>query len=853
MRKRVLVLLGTVTLGLVALFSLMWLASSTSLVAHAGPAKIAPEISSHAVAVDPAAPGFHPEDSRLAATSRVLYDVDLVVVKDDDVGPISVLNAPLRADKRTAVTRLLRTAREQASLASTQHRDFVYEGDLITYTVAVVNEGADTATNVVLTETLPEHTDYVGVGWNPVNGRTFTQTVGTLLPGEGRTVYFVVRVHDPLPDGVDNLVNLICGGGDESDASTEDNCNYEDTPVRRWPLRVEKRTEDCISPGDAFSYTVTYRNRTTDTTFYDVTLTDTLDAYVGYAGGPSDGWGCAGRVCTQTIPTILPGVSDTLLLPAQLDALFPYTLQTSITNVVEISGGNRFVLVTPIAGPDLAVVKNDNVGPLPQRGRWEAVAGRLSALGLFRPLQTAQHREFVRPGERITYTILYLNDGFVPATGVVLTETLPEYTSYVGGDGWTPASGRQYTLHVGDLAPSQGGEVQFIVQVHEPFPLGEDRVINRVDIGGEMSECDLGNNWSADDTPVRTDVKLYIANRDSGTVDVFDTADFEHIKTLPVGTNPYGMAVHGDHLFVADFAEDASSGSLHVVDILSDTVVASIAGVGAHPIHVAADGGYVYVASHSGPPPITVVRAEPPWDIVTELYLNRDLTYEFGLFGATVDVKRDRIYFSKPDFGSEGIWALTPSSPTWQLDYVYPSDEAPRSILYHPTTGRVYAAFGYIDEVWAFDPSDWTLLERIPTDHQDATHPGYGAHGLAALGQCIFVSNYISESVTAVVDGSCVEGLGTGLVAPPAGPHRIYLPIVGRDLVSERRIVTIPLSGRPEGMTGAGNLLFVTLSNEDRVAVINTETLTVVGQITVTGSCPHTAILAGDIWLSSAP
>jgi hypothetical protein len=93
----------------------------------------------------------------------------------------------------------------------------------------------------------------VGIGWNLVNGRTFTQTVGTLLPGDGRTVYFVVRVHDPLPDGGDNLVNLICGGSDESDVSTDDNCNYEDTPVRRWPLRVEKRMEDCISPGDALN------------------------------------------------------------------------------------------------------------------------------------------------------------------------------------------------------------------------------------------------------------------------------------------------------------------------------------------------------------------------------------------------------------------------------------------------------------------------------------------------------------------------------------------------------------------------------------------------------------------------
>jgi uncharacterized repeat protein (TIGR01451 family) len=693
----------------------------------------------------------------------------------------------------------------------------------------------------------------VGADWTQVDTRIFIHPLTPLPPGDGRTIYFMVRVHDPLPDGVDNLVNLICGGSDEFDLNTDDNCNYEDTPVHRWPLHVEKSAEDCLSPGDAFSYTITYHNRTTSTTYYNAVLTDTLDTYVSHAGGSGDGWDCTGRVCTQTVPTIPPGVSDTLLLPVQLDTTFPYTSQTSITNVVEISGGNRFILITPIAGPDLSVVKNDNVGPLAQRARWEAMARRLSTLRLWSPPEAAQQREFVRPGERISYTILYLNAGFVSAPGVVLTETLPDYTSYVGGDGWTSASGQRYTLNVGDLAPGQGGEVQFIVQVDEPFPLGIDRVINRVDIGGEMLDCDWGNNWSADDTPVRTDVKLYIANRHSGTVDVFNTSDFAHIKTIQVGLNPYGMAAQGDHLFVADFAEDASGGRLHVVDTLSDTVIASVSGLGAHPVHVAAYGGYVYIASHSGPPPITVVRAEPPWDIVTELYLNRDLTYEFGLFGATADETRDRIYFTKPDFGSVGIWTLSPSSPTWQLEYTYPTDEPPRSILYHPTTGRAYAAFGSIDELWAFDPSDWELLERIPTDHQDPTHPGYGAHGLAALGQCVFVSSYIGESVTAIVDGSCGERLGPGRPPSPAGPHGTYLPIVGKNLASERRIVTIPLSGRPEGMTGAGNLLFVTLSSENRVAIINTEALTIVGQIDVPGRYPHTAILAGGNYLGPVP
>jgi len=808
---------------------------------------VCPATLTNTVAISATAPDPEPADNVYTATYHVVCDVDLVVVKDDQVGPTSPTTAALVADKRAAVDYLLRPSQEWVPLALAQHRDFVYEGDLVTYTIAVVNVGTYTATNVVLTETLPEYTDYVGIGWTQVNSRTFTQVVGTLVPGDGRIYYFVVRVHDPLPAGVNNLVNQVCGWGDGADVYPEDNCNYEDTPVRRWPLRVEKSAEACISPGDEFAYQITYHNTTTGTTFSNVRLTDTLPTYVSYTGGP--GWNCVGQICSRVVISIPPGIAGTLLLPVRLSATFPYTLQTSITNVVEIQWGNRFVLTTAVdTGSDLAVVKNDNVGPLPlsQQARFEAMARRLPTLRLLSPLQPTQHREFVRPGETITYTILYLNDGFGPATGVVLTETLPQYTHYVGG-GWTHAGGRQYILDVGDLAPGQGGQAQFIVQVDDPFPPGVDRVINRVDIGGETPECNQSNDWSADDTPVHTDVKLYVANRHSGTVDVFNTTSFDHITTIPVGVNPYGMAAYGDLLFVADFAEAARHGRLYVVNTLSDTVMASTE-VGAHPVHVTAYDGYVYIAGHSSPPPITIANANSTWNVVTETYLHRDLTYEFGFFGVTADSTRDRIYFTKPDFGSVGIWRVTPAGTTWLVDFVYaPVDfwtEKPRSILYHPTTDRVYTAVGLIDELWVLDPDSWELLERIPTGHQDPTDPGYGAHGLAALGQCVFVSNYRDRSITAVVDGSCVENRGSGPASPPAGPYRIYLPIVGKNLIGQR-IVTIPLRGQPEGMTGMGNLLFVTLSDVDRVAIVNTETLTVVDEIPIPGDHPHTVILAG--------
>jgi uncharacterized repeat protein (TIGR01451 family) len=909
--------------------------------------------------------------------------IDLLVVKDDNVGPTSLTS--VNAGTRVTVNQLLRTAQVNAPSAPVQHRSFVREGDLVTYTVVVVNTGTSAVSNVTVSETLPLYTDYVGYGWIHLGGRTYITTAGTLLPGTVRVYYFVVRVYDTLPAGVDNLVNRVCGWGDEPDEYPEDNCNYEDTPIRRRPLQVIKVAEPCISPGDEFNYTITYQNISTGTTFYNVVLTDTLDPYVSYTIG--QGWNCTGQICNQTIPVIPPGVSGTLQLPVQLSASLPAT-RMAFTNTVVISGGNRFVLVTLVdTGPDLSVLKNDNVGPLPlvQQAQWDDMRQRLSLNHQPASIQATQQREFVYPGELITYTILYVNSGQTTATNVVLTERLPDYTTYVGG-GWTFAGGQQYTFNVGDLAPGQGGELHFIVRVSNFFPPDEDRVINRVDIAGQEAECNLTNNMSTDDTPVqpyplhaiktapsvacqndvinytivasnvitvampgvvlsdtipngtiyvpgscryqinagplqpcgpppvlwqedlapgdrvtttfavtvtagtmgwpiencavfnwggrqiwacattivgRCDQRLYVANRDSGTVDVFDLNGFRYVDTIPMGINPFGMVMVGDFLFVVDFDEPSNRGRLYVVNTLLDQVVDSPL-VGAHPIHIAAYDHHIYVASHSSQPAITVYDYVSG-QVVAQPVLDRHLTYEFGFFGATTDESRGCVYLTKRDFGSIGIWQICPpsSSGPWTPEFVHGTSETnrekPSSTLYHPDLDRVYVTFGLIDELWAFDPETWQLLERIPTGVQDPTDPGYGGHGLASLGQCVFVANYIGQSVTAVVDGSCVDT--TSVMATPPEPstsraHRVYLPLLiknygtGQQSPQQQRIVTIPVSGRPKGMVaGAGNLLFVTLPEDgsgnplNRIAVIDTETLQVIDEIQSVGDHPHTVAL----------
>ena len=162
-----------------------------------------------------------------AAVYLVQSQVDVVVIKDDDVGPSS-LSARAIGSKTEAYDWL---AWQPRSAAPTAHRAYVGPGDIVTYTIAIVNVSNYTATNFVLTETLPVYMNYVSGGWTFLSGRTYIYNVGTLSPGEGRIFYFVTQVYTSVPSSVHTLINIVCGFGSEYDRVPEDNCHIEDTPL----------------------------------------------------------------------------------------------------------------------------------------------------------------------------------------------------------------------------------------------------------------------------------------------------------------------------------------------------------------------------------------------------------------------------------------------------------------------------------------------------------------------------------------------------------------------------------------------------------------------------------------------
>jgi uncharacterized repeat protein (TIGR01451 family) len=75
------------------------------------------------------------------------------------------------------------------------------------------------------------------------------------------------------------------------------------------------------------------------------------------------------------------------------------------------------------------------------------------------------------PGSTITYTISYQNNGNAPASGVMLTETIPVSTTVVGPPGWTQVgSTNQYTLFVGDVPAMSGPCTDQTDSVGAPVP-----------------------------------------------------------------------------------------------------------------------------------------------------------------------------------------------------------------------------------------------------------------------------------------------------------------------------------------------------------------------------------------------
>ena len=86
--------------------------------------------------------------------------------------------------------------------------------------------------------------------------------------------------------------------------------------------------------------------------------------------------------------------------------------------------------------------------------------------------QVSTEAELILPGLVVTYSLTYSNVGTAIAVGVIMTETVSPYTTFVAQastPGWSCANGAiagtKCTLALGNVAPGQRGEVHFAVKL----------------------------------------------------------------------------------------------------------------------------------------------------------------------------------------------------------------------------------------------------------------------------------------------------------------------------------------------------------------------------------------------------
>jgi uncharacterized repeat protein (TIGR01451 family)/MYXO-CTERM domain-containing protein len=288
-----------------------------------------------------------------------------------------------------------------------------------------------------------------------------------------------------------------------------------------------------------------------------VVLSDTVPAHTVFvASGSTPGWSCpdaapAGTVCTLAAGTVPAGAAGPALLVVRVADPLPAGV-AEIVNTVSIAddgangadpdlSNNTHTETTPVAGPgaapDLAVVKDDGG-------------------------TTAQ------PGDIVLYGLGFENLGRRGASGVLVTETVPQHTRFEAGasdPGWSCADGdppgTSCTRAVGTLETGDSGTAFFAVRLDDPLATDVVEITNTASVsddGTNGADPDLANNQASDTTPV-----VHPPDPGQPSVDAFK------LDTLTGDVDADGEAGPGDVLTYTVTVENSGDGLAEAVELLS--------------------------------------------------------------------------------------------------------------------------------------------------------------------------------------------------------------------------------------------------------------------------------------------
>lgn len=376
--------------------------------------------------------------------------------------------------------------------------------DTIEYTIRVTNGGPDPATNVQLADTLPVPMEVESITPSQGSCSGTTCNLGTIEPEGEATVTLIAF----MPNNADNypgdatLTNQVTVSSAAGEEQNPDD-NTATAGIQTFPL-ADVAIDKSFAPaaplaGGPVTYTlvVSSKRQTADATMFDVIPPQILNPQVSISGGSG--------LCELDLAGELFGLPGVFCAIPQFE-----------------TGSERIVTVTGTLALDSGGTAVNNIAAITSDAlqRSDELADNVDQAS-FVPgmvdltLAKSRLEDGTLPvGAETTFRLVVGNQGTASASGVVVTDPLPDGLTLVSAPGCT-SSGQTVTCEAGTLAP--GAEQTFDLRVRAEVAVAERTLTNLATVAGSDPDVVPGNNSGSVDVTIGPFSTLSVTKTASAT------------------------------------------------------------------------------------------------------------------------------------------------------------------------------------------------------------------------------------------------------------------------------------------------------------------------------------------------
>lgn len=391
-------------------------------------------------------------------------------------------------------------------------------GGQITYELTVSNRGNDQATQVVVTDLLPNITQFVtatGGGSFSSESDTVTWNIGTLAAGANSTVSVTLKVNNGVSNGTPILNSVTIASLGQQPKSSQVLTPVSSQTLLTLSKRVLTKKGDAsaasasvVAPGQAVTYELAFSNAGNQNAS-QVKVTDNLPSHFQFQTASSNGlYDPNTRAVTWAIGDLAAGQTGTV----QVTGL----VESSLPDGTELVNGG--------------MINSAQTSTTAQVTTHVSSSPRLEITKASTPIGT------VAAGNQVAYRLVFTNTGTDVAHSAVMVDTLPAlFTSapvFMSGDGNYDANDHTVTWDLGDIPVGGSSSRDLVMLVPNDTPDGTP-IINTVALSASNANAvnAQSTNTVGSHAALRTALTVDRPTAPPGTTITY-TAEIQNIGNL---------------------------------------------------------------------------------------------------------------------------------------------------------------------------------------------------------------------------------------------------------------------------------------------------------------------------------